>query len=93
MSTLLLVMGNDDWKANHECLERHDGRLWRVLHERAVAVDGVTVAGLSWVPITPFAIKDWERWDDGEEELPARLDGWVEPQRRPRAPSLRSRPA
>ena len=74
---LLLVMGNDDWKTNHECLERHDGRLWRVLHERAVAVDGVTVAGLSWVPITPFAIKDWERWDDGEEELPARLDGWV----------------
>lgn len=76
-SDLLLLMGNDDWAANHDCLERHDGALWRLLHDRVVEVDGVTVAGLSWVPITPFALKDWERWDDGEPESPARLDGWV----------------
>ena len=74
---LLLMMGNDDWAANLDCLERHDGDLWRVLHGRAFEVDGVRVAGLSWVPITPFAMKDWERWEDGEEESPARLDGWV----------------
>ena len=34
------------------------------------------VAGLSWVPITPFAMKDWERWEDGEPEAPPRLAGW-----------------
>ncbi len=76
-SDLLLLMGNDDWAANHDCLERHDGGLWRLLHDRVVEVDGVPVAGLSWVPITPFSLKDWERWDDGEPESPARLDGWV----------------
>ncbi len=76
-SDLLLLMGNDDWAANHDCLERHDGALWRAIHDRVVEVDGVAVAGLSWVPITPFALKDWERWDDGEPETPARLDGWV----------------
>jgi Icc-related predicted phosphoesterase len=76
-SELLLLMGNDDWAANHDCLERHDGTLWRVLHERVVSIDDVAVAGLSWVPITPFALKDWERWDDGEPESPARLEGWV----------------
>lgn len=76
-SELMLLMGNDDWAANHDCLERHDGALWRLLHDRVAVVDGVPVAGLSWVPITPFAIKDWERWDDGEPETPARLDGWV----------------
>jgi len=76
-SELLLLMGNDDWAANHDCLERHEGALWRVLHDRVAHVDGVPVAGLSWVPITPFALKDWERWDDGEIETPARLDGWV----------------
>jgi Icc-related predicted phosphoesterase len=74
---LLLLMGNDDWAANHDCLERHEGSLWRLLHGRTVVVDGVRVAGLSWVPITPFAIKDWERWEDGDAESPARLDGWV----------------
>jgi hypothetical protein len=29
------------------------------------------------VPITPFGLKDWERWDDGAEESPARLEGFV----------------
>jgi uncharacterized protein len=74
---LLLMMGNDDWAANLDCLETHEGHLWRMLHERVVRVDGVTVAGISWVPITPFTMKDWERWDDGEPERVARLDGWV----------------
>ena len=74
---LMLLMGNDDWRANADCLERHEGTLWTVLHGRAAEIDGVRVAGLSWVPITPFAIKDWERWEDGAEETPARLDGWV----------------
>jgi Icc-related predicted phosphoesterase len=74
---LLLMMGNDDWRANADVLDRHDGGLWHAVHERAVSIDGVPVAGLSWVPITPFTLKDWERWDDGDEERPARLDGWI----------------
>ncbi len=74
---LLLLMGNDDWAANHDVLERHDGELWRSMHARVVTVDGIAVAGLSWVPITPFAIKDWERWEDGADEAPARLHGWL----------------
>ncbi|HYM81094.1 MAG TPA: metallophosphoesterase [Candidatus Limnocylindria bacterium] len=74
---LLLMMGNDDWAANIDCLERHEGTLWRTLHGRSLEVDGFKVAGLSWVPITPFGIKDWERWEDGDTETPARLDGWV----------------
>jgi Icc-related predicted phosphoesterase len=76
-SELLLMMGNDDWAANEDVLERHDGGLWHSLHERVVEVDGVAVAGCSWVPITPFGIKDWERWEDGGEESPPRLDGWT----------------
>jgi Icc-related predicted phosphoesterase len=74
---LLLMMGNDDWAANDDVLARYEGELWRALHDRVVEVDGVRVAGLSWVPITPFGIKDWERWDDGAEESPGRLEGFV----------------
>ncbi len=76
-TSLLLMMGNDDWGANGECLERRDGELWQVLHGRAVRAGGAWLAGLSWVPITPFGLKDWERWEDGDEESPPRLDGWV----------------
>lgn len=70
-----LLFGNDDWAANHDVLERHHGSLWHALHGRAVQLQGHTVAGLSWVPITPFAMKDWERWEDGGDESPARLHG------------------
>lgn len=72
---LMLLMGNDDWRTNHDALLARDGDLWDVLHERVVDFDGVRVAGLSWVPITPFGIKDWECWEDGEDESPARLAG------------------
>ncbi len=74
---LLVMMGNDDWAANGDCLDAHEGSLWRVLHDKVIEVDGARLAGLSWVPITPFALKDWERWEDGADESPARLEGWV----------------
>jgi uncharacterized protein len=74
---LALLMGNDDWRANLDCLERRHGDLWHVVHARAAIVAGFRVGGLSWVPITPFAIKDWERWEDGGDESPARLEGWI----------------
>ena len=73
---LLLMMGNDDWGANADVLDQYDPALWRVIHGRVIDVDGIPLAGLSWVPITPFALKDWERWEDGKEEQPLRLDGW-----------------
>jgi Icc-related predicted phosphoesterase len=72
---LLVMMGNDDWSDNFDCLELHHGALWHSIHGRNVTVRGTQVAGSSWVPITPFSIKDWERWDDGEDERPARLEG------------------
>jgi Icc-related predicted phosphoesterase len=73
---LLVLMGNDDWGVNQDVLEAHDGALWRALQARVVEVEGVQVAGSSWVPITPFGMKDWDRWEDGETESPPRLDGW-----------------
>jgi Icc-related predicted phosphoesterase len=72
---LALLFGNDDWAANQDVLERHHGALWHALHGRSVRLQGHWVAGSSWVPITPFAMKDWERWEDGAEESPARLHG------------------
>lgn len=74
--TLALLMGNDDWAANVDVLERHHGTLWQHLHERVITIDGVAVVGMSYVPITPFGIKDWERWEDGEDESPSQLHGY-----------------
>jgi len=74
---LALLMGNDDCRSNHDVLDRHDGDLWHLLHERVLELDGVRIAGCSWVPITPFRLKDWERWEDGGDESPPQLEGWI----------------
>lgn len=71
-----LLMGNDDWAANSDVLERHHGTLWHALHGRVATLHGQPVAGLSYVPITPFTIKDWECWEDGLDETPPRATGW-----------------
>jgi len=76
-TALGVMMGNDDWGANSDCLEAHHGDLWWSLHDRVIQIGAQAVAGLSWVPITPFGLKDWERWEDGDDESPPRLEGWV----------------
>ena len=73
---LLVLMGNDDWADNLPLLERGHGTLWSVIHGRVTELDGWQVAGCSWVPITPFAMKDWDRWEDGGPEHPPVLEGF-----------------
>jgi Icc-related predicted phosphoesterase len=70
-----LLMGNDDWGCNMdalEALERED--LCRLLHMKAHPfLDDLWIAGYSCVPVTPFFMKDWDRYD---------APGW-EPRHRP----------
>jgi len=60
-----LLMGNDDWACNMdvlEALERED--LCRLLHMKAHPfLDDLWIAGYSCVPVTPFFMKDWDRYD------------------------------
>ncbi len=77
---LFILMGNDDWAVNHDVFDDGDPGLWSVLHDRVhelgPAEGGLALAGLSWVPITPFSIKDWERFDTADSPPGRRLDGW-----------------
>jgi len=77
---LFILMGNDDWAVNHDVFEAGDPALWSVLHDRVhelgEAEGGLALAGLSWVPVTPFGIKDWERFDTADSPPGLRLDGW-----------------
>ena len=61
---ILAIMGNDDARAlepQWQDLER--AGLWRYLAGDWAQIDGVPVLGYPWVPPTPFALKDWERFD------------------------------
>jgi len=79
-SRLFILMGNDDWAVNHDVFEAGDPALWSVLHDQVYelgeAEGGLALAGLSWVPITPFGIKDWERFDTADSPPGMRLDGF-----------------
>lgn len=61
------LFGNDDWGALFPLLEGKG----TPIHGRAVPfLDGTSIAGYSCVPITPFGMKDFDRYDG---------DGWEPP--------------
>ena len=63
---LYYVPGNDDWKASLTVLEESGVARLHPLHGRAMPfVPGGWIAGLGSVPITPFPMKDWDRWEEG----------------------------
>jgi len=59
-----LILGNDDGRADEATLLDVEGSgLWTYLHDRRADCHGVPVVGYSFVPPTPFLLKDWERYD------------------------------
>lgn len=82
MAPLFLDLGNDDMLAGREVLERWDGELFHLLHERKHALSpDLDILGYMCVPFTPFAWKDWERPDSDDAPLPypdraVRWDGY-----------------
>ena len=73
------MLGNDDAACNEDVLEKHHGTLWGNIRNRRIALsEGYDVVGYPYVPITPFGIKDFEKFDTPLGPLPdARLDGLV----------------
>ena len=60
-----LMMGNDDVAANMDLLEEmeKDGLLNLIHNKHHVLEEGLHLVGYGYVPITPFSLKDWERFD------------------------------
>lgn len=59
-----LILGNDDGKLEEPIfLDLAAEKLWKYAHNRSFELDGYTIFGYSYVPPTPFALKDWERYD------------------------------
>lgn len=61
---VFLMMGNDDCAANLDMLEQGDPELYQVIHGKRIALtEDFDLVGYAYVPITPFGIKDWEKYD------------------------------
>src|SRR5439155_821919 len=63
---LFFIMGNDDWRANLPVLLRAGIERFHHIHRTVRRLDAETwIAGLGSVSLTPFALKDWERGEEG----------------------------
>ncbi len=72
-SKIYLMMGNDDCACNMDILERYDNELFHLIHGRRLNLrEDFDIVGYSFVPITPFMLKDWEKFD--LSEVPPKLE-------------------
>lgn len=62
-SKIFLIMGNDDCTANEDVLEK-ENNLYQYIHKKRLELtNGFDIVGYSYVPLTPFTMKDWEKFD------------------------------
>lgn len=61
---VFLILGNDDGKiVEPEVFEGVRLGIWEYLHNRKTELSNNVIYGYSYVPPTPFRLKDWERYD------------------------------
>ncbi len=61
---IFIILGNDDPRCEEDgILEVEQMGFWQYIHNRRVEFDRWKVFGYSFVPPTPFLLKDWERYD------------------------------
>lgn len=64
---VFVILGNDDGRAVEPALLHYDEPgarpLWHYVHGRSVAWGAYRVFGYAYIPPSPFALKDWERYD------------------------------
>lgn len=61
---VFVILGNDDGRNDEESfIEESEKGLLNYVHGRCVAHGEWSIFGYSYVPPTPFLLKDWERYD------------------------------
>ena len=62
---VFLILGNDDPRINEERIRGlgQEYQLWEYIHNRKVPFGNYTVYGYSFIPPSPFGLKDWEKYD------------------------------
>jgi len=61
---IYVILGNDDGRMEEAALlEAATRGIWQYAHDRSLELEDYRVYGYAYVPPTPFALKDWERYD------------------------------
>lgn len=74
-TSIMLIMGNDDFKANYLYLKENEKKFkYIVLDNKPVKWKTYFIIGYPYVPYTPFKYKDWEKADLINEKETDRKD-------------------
>ncbi|MCD4792566.1 MAG: metallophosphoesterase [Bacteroidales bacterium] len=61
---VFIILGNDDSKTDEDSfIQGEKEGLWEYIHNKKVSFDKYSVYGYSYIPPTPFLMKDWEKYD------------------------------
>ncbi|NOQ22101.1 MAG: hypothetical protein GQ565_05555 [Candidatus Aegiribacteria sp.] len=61
---IFLILGNDDGRFEEAAiLDAVERGLWHYVHNRKISLGSFQVYGYSFVPPSPFRLKDWEKYD------------------------------
>jgi len=61
---VFMILGNDDGRFEEAAmLDLASQGIWEYVHNRCAEFDSFKVWGYSYIPPSPFQLKDWERYD------------------------------
>ena len=62
--TICMILGNDDLRIEEALIQEGTKKdLWDYIHMKKKIYDDFTIFGYSFIPPTPFQLKDWEKYD------------------------------
>ncbi|RLD34715.1 MAG: hypothetical protein DRI73_03560 [Bacteroidetes bacterium] len=77
---VFIILGNDDGRSEEsEIIKAESTDIWDYIHNKKSGLGTYTVYGYSYIPPTPFLLKDWERYDVSRYVDPGCIppeDGW-----------------
>jgi len=61
---IFLILGNDDGRCEETAIiDAEERGLWHYVHNRKLSLGSFQIYGYSFVPPSPFRLKDWEKYD------------------------------
>lgn len=61
---IYVIMGNDDPRIEEQTIiEAENKGVWHYIHYRKIKYGEFNIFGYSYIPPTPFLLKDWEKYD------------------------------
>ncbi|MDA3838855.1 MAG: metallophosphoesterase [Candidatus Delongbacteria bacterium] len=61
---IFIILGNDDARSEEEDMIKYDKQeIWKYLHNKKIIFNEYSIFGYSYIPPTPFMLKDWEKYD------------------------------